>query len=245
MSLSKNLPESMQELLRNGDKYVDAEEVERVTKSLHDGKDSETNKQKSHDNQHEREDKEKQKVGPLDQPQSNKWPTRPQYENTKGFRGATVTPKGTIELPVTLGTYPTNITILTNLVVNTPMAYNAIYGRPLLNAARAVVSTHPQSMKFPTSRGVECVRGDQYVSIKCHVDSIQVRKVEPVMMLNIELLNGRIESLNTTKKIKVANWEGPYEVIKSVKKVAYSLKDQKGKPLGRPWNVEHLKQYYE
>ncbi|KAL2517763.1 Uncharacterized protein Adt_14010 [Abeliophyllum distichum] len=74
MSLSKNPPESMQELLRKGDKYVDAEEAKRVTKSLHDRRDSETNKRKSHDNQRERDDKEKQKVGPRDQPQSNKWP---------------------------------------------------------------------------------------------------------------------------------------------------------------------------
>ncbi|KAL2485995.1 RNA-directed DNA polymerase [Abeliophyllum distichum] len=42
-----------------------------------------------------------------------------------------------------------------------------------------------------------------------------------------------------------ANWEGPYEVIRSVGKGAYSLKDLKGKPLSRPWNVEHLKQYYQ
>ncbi|KAL2479322.1 Uncharacterized protein Adt_32288 [Abeliophyllum distichum] len=44
MSLSKNPPELMQELLRKGDKYVDAEETERVTKSLHEGRELETNK---------------------------------------------------------------------------------------------------------------------------------------------------------------------------------------------------------
>ncbi|KAL2475698.1 Uncharacterized protein Adt_36434 [Abeliophyllum distichum] len=55
----------------------------------------------------------------------------------QGFGGATVIPEGTIELSVTLGTYPASITIVTKfLVVKTHMAYNAIYGRPLLNAAR-------------------------------------------------------------------------------------------------------------
>ncbi|XP_022880951.1 uncharacterized protein LOC111398255 [Olea europaea var. sylvestris] len=41
------------------------------------------------------------------------------------------------------------------------------------------------------------------------------------------------------------NWEGPYEVIRSLEKGAYSLKDMKGKPLGRPWNAEYLKKYYQ
>ncbi|KAL2462098.1 Uncharacterized protein Adt_45518 [Abeliophyllum distichum] len=40
---------------------------------------------------------------------------------------------------------------------------------------------------------------------KVYVDSIQVRRVEPVMMLDIEPLNGRIEPLNTTERIKVTD----------------------------------------
>ncbi|KAL2556087.1 Uncharacterized protein Fot_00826 [Forsythia ovata] len=43
------------------DKYVDAEEAERVTKSLDEGREPETNKRKSHDNQRVRDDKGKQK----------------------------------------------------------------------------------------------------------------------------------------------------------------------------------------
>ncbi|KAL2527788.1 reverse transcriptase [Abeliophyllum distichum] len=60
------------------------------------------------------------------------------------------------------------------------MAYN---GKTLMNAARAVVSTYHQSMKFSMSQGVGCVRGDQHVSRKCYVDNIQVQRVGPVMML--------------------------------------------------------------
>ncbi|XP_022869682.1 uncharacterized protein LOC111389058 [Olea europaea var. sylvestris] len=76
----------------------------------------------------------------------------------QGFGGATVIPEGTMELSVTLGTYPATVVIVTNfLVVKTPMAYNVIYGRPLLNAASAVPSTYHQVMKFPTSRGIGCV----------------------------------------------------------------------------------------
>lgn len=34
MSLSKNLPESMHDLLKKGEKYIDAEEAKKVTKNL-------------------------------------------------------------------------------------------------------------------------------------------------------------------------------------------------------------------
>ncbi|KAL2474431.1 Uncharacterized protein Adt_35167 [Abeliophyllum distichum] len=48
-----------------------------------------------------------------------------------GFGGATVIPEGTIELPVTLGTYPASVVRMTNfLLVKAPKAYNAIYGCP-------------------------------------------------------------------------------------------------------------------
>ncbi|XP_022880799.1 uncharacterized protein LOC111398076 [Olea europaea var. sylvestris] len=94
----------------------------------------------------------------------------------QGFGGATVILEGTVELSVTLGTYLATVVIVTNfLVVKTPMAYNAIYGRPLLNAAGTVPSTYHQIMKFPTSRGIGSVRGDQHASRKCYVDSIQAK----------------------------------------------------------------------
>ncbi|KAL2531686.1 Uncharacterized protein Adt_05037 [Abeliophyllum distichum] len=79
------------------------------------------------------------------------------------------------------------------------MAYNTIYGRPLLNAARAVVSTHHQVMKFPTSRGVGCVRGDQQASRRCYVDSISIKNT--VMMLDLERPNERIEPSELTKNV--------------------------------------------
>ncbi|KAL2455271.1 Uncharacterized protein Adt_47358 [Abeliophyllum distichum] len=107
--------------------------------------------------------------------------TTPLYE----FVGATIIPEGAIELPVTLGTYPTSVVIMTNfLLVKAPMAYNVIYGCPLLNAARAVVFVYYQLMKFSTSRGVGCVRGDQQASRRCYVDSILLKNT--VMMLDFE-----------------------------------------------------------
>jgi hypothetical protein len=49
MSLSKNPPESMHDLLKKGDKYVNAEEAEKVTKNLREGWETESHKRKSGD----------------------------------------------------------------------------------------------------------------------------------------------------------------------------------------------------
>ncbi|KAL2471750.1 Uncharacterized protein Adt_39886 [Abeliophyllum distichum] len=51
MSLSKNPPDTMHELLRRGDKYVDAEEAFFITKGMKDRKEPESNKKRSGMNQ--------------------------------------------------------------------------------------------------------------------------------------------------------------------------------------------------
>ena len=40
-------------------------------------------------------------------------------------------------------------------------------------------------------------------------------------------------------------WEGLYKVIRYSRKGSYYLEDLNDKPLPRPWNVEHLKKYYQ
>ena len=55
-----------------------------------------------------------------------------------GFGGMKVMPVGSITLPVTIGTYPQQITKdITFLVVDYSSVYNAIIGQPMLNAWRA------------------------------------------------------------------------------------------------------------
>ena len=41
------------------------------------------------------------------------------------------------------------------------------------------------------------------------------------------------------------SWEGPYRVVHYLRQGSYHLEDSKGKRLPHPWNVEHLKRYYE
>ncbi|GFY85496.1 molybdenum cofactor sulfurase family protein [Actinidia rufa] len=40
-------------------------------------------------------------------------------------------------------------------------------------------------------------------------------------------------------------WEGPYKVVKVSRPVTYWLEDMSGKTLPHPWNLEHLKKYYQ
>ncbi|KAL2484876.1 Retrotrans gag domain-containing protein [Abeliophyllum distichum] len=98
----------------------------------------------------------------------------------QGFGGGIVIPEGVVDLPVVLGRYPCCISLVTPfLVVRAPMAYNSIYGRPIINAVGAVISTQHQCMKFPTGRGIGVVKGDQLTSRRCYVDSIRA-EVNPI-----------------------------------------------------------------
>ena len=73
------------------------------------------------------------------------------------FTGDSVSPSGTVTLPLTLGASPRTKTVMsTFLVVDLPAAYNAI---PTLNKIRAVVSTYHQTVKFPTPAGTGEVWG--------------------------------------------------------------------------------------
>ena len=77
--------------------------------------------------------------------------------------------EGVISLPVRLGSKPHLDQQVEFTVVNIPMAYNIILGRPTLNAIRAVVSTYYLKMKFPTDFGVGEICGDQAAARSCVV----------------------------------------------------------------------------
>ncbi|GMH26976.1 hypothetical protein Nepgr_028819 [Nepenthes gracilis] len=79
-----------------------------------------------------------------------------------GLDNEPVPVQGTIQLEVTLDTYPkTASRTLTFLVVDLPLVYNAILGSPCLTAFGAVTSIPYLKMKFPMPYGVEEVLGDQ------------------------------------------------------------------------------------
>ena len=42
-----------------------------------------------------------------------------------------------------------------------------------------------------------------------------------------------------------ANWEGPYKIIQVLTPGTYKLEDMQGKALPHPWNIQHLRKYYQ
>ncbi|XP_065619152.1 uncharacterized protein LOC136063143 [Quercus suber] len=102
-----------------------------------------------------------------------------------GFGGAKVFPLGAVTLAVTAGDYPQQITKdVTFLVVDHSSAYNAILGRPTLNAWRAATSTYHLMIKFPTEYGVGELHGNQIAARECYVammemdDHLQTTSIE-------------------------------------------------------------------
>ncbi|XP_058220297.1 uncharacterized protein LOC131330652 [Rhododendron vialii] len=107
-----------------------------------------------------------------------------------GFAGTPVYPAGQIALPITMGEERSEITRMIDfIVVDCPSAYNAILGRTTLNKIGAIISTYHLMIKFPTSEGVACVRGDQKAARECYVTSLRGANIT----MNIESLDTRDE----------------------------------------------------
>ncbi|KAL5548099.1 hypothetical protein UlMin_003330 [Ulmus minor] len=82
-----------------------------------------------------------------------------------GFTGDSIHSEGVLNLPIKLGTHPCeHIQSVEFVVIDCPSSYNAIIGRPNLNAIRAVTSTYHLLVKFPTVGGIGILKGDQKAS---------------------------------------------------------------------------------
>ena len=83
----------------------------------------------------------------------------------RGFSGERVLPLGSTQLMLTLRDPPCQATTTVRfLIVDTPLAYNMLLGRPSLNTIRAIPSAYHMVIKFPTTNGVGMVRGNQRVA---------------------------------------------------------------------------------
>ncbi|KAL0315020.1 UNVERIFIED_CONTAM: hypothetical protein Scaly_2897700 [Sesamum calycinum] len=99
-----------------------------------------------------------------------------------GFAGEVVHPQGMmISLPLTLGTgTPRKTCMLKFLVVDVSSVYNAIPGRPTLNAFEAVISTYHMKIKFSGRGGMGEVQGDPLKSRRCYIEAVHKEKKKEV-----------------------------------------------------------------
>ena len=91
-----------------------------------------------------------------------------------GFNGVESKVEGTIQLPMTMGREPREVTqMLTFLVIKASSTYNAILGRTGLHAFKAIASSYHLKIKFPTRNGVGEEKGDQKMARSCYVAALR------------------------------------------------------------------------
>ena len=85
------------------------------------------------------------------------------------FTGDRIVPRGIVTLTVITSTYPTQVTKeIDFLIIDCPLTYNIILGRPALNRLRAATSTYYLKVKFPTAHKVGEIKKDQVLARECY-----------------------------------------------------------------------------
>ena len=105
-------------------------------------------------------------------------------------------------MTVTVGTQPRQLTRQLDFrLVDCPLSYNVIIGRPTLNRWKAATatSTYCLKVKFPTDDGVSEVRGDQILARECY-QAILAKKVKHTWMIEEE--KNKVETLETVALVE-------------------------------------------
>lgn len=90
-----------------------------------------------------------------------------EHTNTslKRFEGGRLTPKGIVELSVTIGMRPfEKVMILDFVVVEENNPYQMILGQPFMRVSQCVVSTHYLVLKYRVNGVVGVIKGDQRIT---------------------------------------------------------------------------------
>ena len=106
----------------------------------------------------------------------------------RGFSGEKVLPLGSIQLVLTLGEPPCQVTTTTRfLIVDATSTYNMLLGRPSLNVVKAIPSAYHMIIKFPTIHEVGMVRGDQRVARECYTATMKQRALDNVSVDELDM----------------------------------------------------------
>ena len=103
-------------------------------------------------------------------------------------------------LTVTVGTQPRQLTRqLDFLVVDFPLSYNVIIGRPTLNRWKAATSINCLKVKFPIDNEVGEVIGDQILAKECYQAVLTMRE-NHTWMIGEE--KSKVEALETVALVE-------------------------------------------
>ena len=112
----------------------------------------------------------------------------PVSTHLRGFSGEKVLPLGSIQLVLTLGDPPCQATTTARfLIVDAPLAYNMLLGRPSLNAIKAIPFAYHMMIKFSTTSRVGMVRGDQRVARECYSASMKQKTVDNIYLDDLNI----------------------------------------------------------
>ena len=106
----------------------------------------------------------------------------------RGFSRERVLPLGSIQLVLTLGDPPCQVTTTIRfLLVDAPSAYNMLLGRPSLNTIWAIPSAYHMVIKFLIANGVGMVQGNQRVARECYSTSMKQKTVYNIYMDELDM----------------------------------------------------------
>ena len=112
----------------------------------------------------------------------------PVNTHLRGFSGEKVLPLGSIQLVLTLGDPPCQVTTTARfLIVDAPSSYNMLLGRPSLNAIKAIPSAYHMMIKFPTVSGVGMVQENQRVARECYSASMKQKAVDNIYLDELDM----------------------------------------------------------
>ena len=97
---------------------------------------------------------------------------------------------GSVQLVLTLGEPPPPCQATTTikfLIVDAPLAYNMLLGRPSLNVIKAIPFSYHMFVKFLMENGVGMVRGDQRVARECYLTSMKHKGVNNIHMDELDI----------------------------------------------------------
>ena len=86
------------------------------------------------------------------------------------------------------------------LVVDCPLSYNVIIGRPTLNPWKSATSTYCLKVKLPTKNSVGEVKGDQVLARKCYQAVLAVKENHTWMIKEKE--RDKVETLETMELVE-------------------------------------------